>query len=46
MSLQGEERTKALQTIPKWGEVEGRDAVTRTYMFKGCSHYTLHYQFF
>ena len=33
--LQGEGRTQALSTIPQWKEVDNRDAITRTFMFKG-----------
>ena len=31
--LTGTARTKALAQIPAWREVEGRDAVTRTFQF-------------
>lgn len=32
--LQGEDRVKALATIPQWHEVEGRDAIARSFRFK------------
>lgn len=32
--LQNEEREQALNDIPAWALVEGRDAITRTFMFK------------
>lgn len=33
--LIGAARSTALATIPKWGEVSERDAIKRTYVFKG-----------
>ena len=35
MALVGEQRATALATIPEWAEVEGRDAIQRTFNFKG-----------
>lgn len=32
--LTGEARAKALADLPDWREVEGRDAITRTFRFK------------
>mmetsp|Transcript_113843 Transcript_113843/g.170280 ORF Transcript_113843/g.170280 Transcript_113843/m.170280 type:complete len:102 (-) Transcript_113843:40-345(-) len=32
--LEGNARTEALATISLWKEVDGRDAITRTYMFQ------------
>ena len=32
--LQGEDRVKALATIPQWHAVEGRDAIARSFRFK------------
>lgn len=32
--LQGEDRLKALASIPTWQEVEGRDAIARQFRFK------------
>ena len=32
--LQGEDRLKALASIPAWREVEGRDAIARQFRFK------------
>lgn len=32
--LQGEDRLKALTSIPTWHEVEGRDAIARSFKFK------------
>lgn len=31
--LEGEQRSQALAEIPNWREVEGRDAITRTFTF-------------
>lgn len=33
--LRGDARTEALAALPEWAEVEGRDAITRTYTFHG-----------
>ena len=33
--LEGEQRVEELKKIPLWKEQEGRDAITRTFMFKG-----------
>lgn len=32
--LQGEDRVNALATVPDWHEVEGRDAIARSFKFK------------
>ena len=32
--LVGTERTAALADLPEWGEVEGRDAIQRTFRFR------------
>ncbi|MBV9569648.1 MAG: 4a-hydroxytetrahydrobiopterin dehydratase [Alphaproteobacteria bacterium] len=32
--LDGEERTAALNELPEWRDVEGRNAITRTFRFK------------
>jgi 4a-hydroxytetrahydrobiopterin dehydratase len=32
--LQGAARVKAVKELAEWSEVEGRDAITRTYRFK------------
>lgn len=32
--LQGKDRVKALATIPDWREVEGRDAIARSFKFR------------
>lgn len=32
--LTPEERAKALKNLPGWSEVEGRDAITRSFKFK------------
>ncbi|MEJ2120830.1 MAG: 4a-hydroxytetrahydrobiopterin dehydratase [Alphaproteobacteria bacterium] len=31
--LTGDERAKALAALPAWSEVEGRDAITRSFQF-------------
>jgi len=31
--LTSDERTKALASLPDWAEVEGRDAITRSFQF-------------
>jgi 4a-hydroxytetrahydrobiopterin dehydratase len=31
--LTGDERAKALAALPAWAEVEGRDAITRSFQF-------------
>jgi len=31
--LKGDERAKALAALPAWAEVEGRDAITRSFQF-------------
>jgi 4a-hydroxytetrahydrobiopterin dehydratase len=33
MKLEGEKRKEALAEIPRWHEVEGRDAITRNFTF-------------
>ena len=33
-ALSGKERKEALAPLPGWSEVEGRDAITRTFTFK------------
>ena len=35
--LQGQERIDALATLPHWHEVEGRDAIARSFRFKDFS---------
>ena len=35
--LQGQERIAALATLPDWHEVEGRDAIARSFRFKDFS---------
>jgi 4a-hydroxytetrahydrobiopterin dehydratase len=32
--LSAQERAEALKALPKWAEVEGRDAIARTFTFK------------
>jgi 4a-hydroxytetrahydrobiopterin dehydratase len=32
--LTGEARSAALRNLPEWSEVEGRDAITRSFRFK------------
>lgn len=32
--LTGEARAEALKALPDWSEVEGRDAITRSFVFK------------
>jgi 4a-hydroxytetrahydrobiopterin dehydratase len=36
--LQGEARSKALATLTGWTEVEGRDAIGKSFKFKDFSH--------